>query len=258
MRSMVKLIPYKKRGNTVADQDTYLKLLSQALSDGAMFSLGVDGVELLDHLPTEVPASGLKIDTAWRMQDGGVFHLEYQSERESTLYRFLNYDVRLTTRYECAVRTVVLYHGAVHSAPSTLNLGTVRYQVENVYLAARDGDAELDVVERHLAADSWEAGDRLRLALALNMAVEDRTQTLERVLALVHRVPAPEETDLITAAVMALAESTLTDRERERLRKAFKMVNGVKNCRGTLSRRHCGRSHVRPGGRSTRRPAGDG
>ena len=67
----------------------------------------------------------------------------------------------------------------------------------------------------------------MRLALALNMAVRDRSQTFERVLDLVHRVPAPEETDLITAAVMALAESTLTNQERERLRKELKMVSKI-------------------------------
>ncbi len=192
-----------------------------------MFALGVDGVELVAHLPTEVPASGLRIDTAWRMRDGRVFHLEYQNDQESTLYRFLNYDVRLATRYQTGVRTVIVYHGAVRTAPSVLDLGTVRYQVDNVFLANLDGDAELDVVERHLATDSWEPGDRLRLALALNMAVEDRSYTFERVLDLVKRVPGPEETDLITSALMALAEPTLTKRERERLRKELKMVSKI-------------------------------
>ncbi len=145
----------------MADQDTYLKLLSEALPGDAMFALGVDGVELVAHLPTEA------------------------------------------------------------------DLGTVRYQVDNVFLANLDGDAELDVVERDLATDSWEPGDRLRLALALNMAVEDRSYTFERVLDLVKRVPGPEETDLITSALMALAEPTLGKRERERLRKELKMVSKI-------------------------------
>ena len=54
---------------------------------GALMSFGVDGVDLEDHLPTEMPPSALRIDTAWRMQDGSVFHLEYQKARESSLYR---------------------------------------------------------------------------------------------------------------------------------------------------------------------------
>ena len=211
----------------MAEKDTYLKLLSQTLSAGALMPFGIDGVDLEDHLPTEMPASALRIDTAWRMQDGSVFHLEYQNARESSLYRFLNYDTRLATRYETTVRTVVLYHGAVRSAPSTLNGGTIRYQVENVYLAEYDGDAELDRVEQHLTAGSWEPGDRLRLALALNMRVVNRSQTFERMLDLIHRVPGPEEIDLMMAAGMASAQSTLTDGERERLRKELKMVSKI-------------------------------
>ena len=70
-------------------------------------------------------------------------------------------------------------------------------------------------------------GDRLRLALTLNMRVVNRSQTFERMLDLIHRVPGPEETDLMMAAVMALAESTLTDDERERLRKELKMVSKI-------------------------------
>ena len=82
------------------------------------------------------------------------------------------------------VGTVIVYHGAVHTAPSVPDLVTVRYQVDNGFLAKLGGDAELDVVERHLAADRWEPGDSLRLAL--NMAAEDRSYTFERVLDLVH------------------------------------------------------------------------
>ena len=43
---------------------TRYNLLSEALSRGAMFALGVDGVELAARLPTEAPASGVRIDTA--------------------------------------------------------------------------------------------------------------------------------------------------------------------------------------------------
>ena len=104
----------------MADKDTYLKLLSQTLSGGAMFPLGVDGVELVDHLPTEVPAGGFKIDTAWRMQDGRVFHLEYQSERESPLYRMLNSDVRAWPRAmsaQCARWSCITARCAVRPVP---------------------------------------------------------------------------------------------------------------------------------------------
>jgi len=58
----------------VANQDIYWKLLTQGLSGGAMRAIGLDAVELAEALPTELPASALRVDTVWRMVDGRIFH----------------------------------------------------------------------------------------------------------------------------------------------------------------------------------------
>ncbi len=143
---------------------------------------------------------------------------------ESALYRFLDCD---TPSYALSDYGAHGHRISRHGAPSVLDLGNLRYQVENVYLGDLDGDAELDVVARHLATNSFEPGDRLRLALALNMVLQKRSQIFERVLDLVHRVPDQKETDLIASVVMAFAASTLTKRQRKRLRKELKMGSQV-------------------------------
>ena len=207
------------------EQDADLKTfsqISQILSDGALVIVGVGGVDLAP-LPAKVPTSPLVM--VWGMRDGSVLHLEYRNEPESDLYRLLDYDLRLATQYDTTVRTVVLYHSAVQSAPSTLDAGAIQYQVENVYLAERDGDTELDTIEQHLATGAWEPGDSLRLGVALNMRVQNRSQAFERVLDLIHRVPGPEETDMVAAAVIAFTGSSVTAGEGERLRKELKMVS---------------------------------
>ncbi len=73
----------------MARQDTLMKALAQSLSGGALEAVGVYGVELAEPLPTELPANALRIDMAWRMQEGQLFHLEFQSKRETDLHRFL-------------------------------------------------------------------------------------------------------------------------------------------------------------------------
>ncbi len=83
----------------MGNQDIYLKLLTQGLSGGAMRFLGVEGVELTESLPIELPAGTLRVDTVWRMVDGRLFHLEFQTSRESSLERFLEYDTRLVRRF---------------------------------------------------------------------------------------------------------------------------------------------------------------
>lgn len=209
----------------MATRDAWLKTLSQSLSGGAMEAIGVQGVELADPLPTELPAGALRLDYVWRMQDGCVFHLEYQDRREPTLHRFLEYDTRLARAHQAELRTVVLYHSAVRSAPDTLDIGTARYRVENVYLAQQDGDAALDAVERHLHAHEWDPEDRLRLALALAMDVREREWAFERVLRLVPQIPDEVERDLAISAVLALAGKNLDDEQRIRLRREWRTVS---------------------------------
>jgi len=173
----------------MAGEDLYLKILTQGLSNGAMQAIGVENVQLAEALPTVLPASELRADLVWRMVDGRIFHLEFQTEKESTLYRFLGYDVRLAERYQSPIRTVVLYHAGVTQAPDHMDLDSIHYQTENVCLTQLDGQAMLDVVAQHLAAHTWEPADRLRLVLALRMHADNRQALLERTLALLPQVP---------------------------------------------------------------------
>ncbi|WP_347401694.1 hypothetical protein [Alicyclobacillus mali (ex Roth et al. 2021)] len=205
-------------------QDSLLKALTHTLSGGALEALGVRGVETLEPFTTELPASTLRMDRAWRMANGDVFHLEFQDRRERTLHRFLEYDARLANQVKARIRTVVLYHAQVASAPQELDIGTAIYRVENVFLSALDGDGALDEVEAHLRVRRWEPADRLRLGLALSMRVEDRHQAMARVLNLLPRVPDDEERELVASAVLAFGDRALSDEDRRKLRKELKNV----------------------------------
>jgi len=209
----------------MAAKDTMMKALTRALSQGALEAIGVFHVELDAALPNELPANTLRLDTAWRMTNGQIFHLEFQSTPEMSLYRFLEYDARLAHAYETSVRTVVLYHGDTRWAPSRLHIGTAAYGVENVYLSMLNGEAALDTVSTHLQTGQWDAQDRLRLALALNMHVDQRSTALERVVSLVVAVPDAEERDLVVSAILVLGEAGLTDAQRTWIRKELRQVS---------------------------------
>ncbi|RIV22896.1 hypothetical protein D2Q93_08700 [Alicyclobacillaceae bacterium I2511] len=211
----------------MAGQDTIMKALTRSLSDGALDVLGVFNVELAEPMPTELPANTLRIDKAWRMQDGRVFHLEFQSSRETTLHRFLEYDARLARQHLTQIRTVVLYHAETSNAPSELDIGTAIYRVENVFLSQMDGDRALDEVSQHLKMRQWEPKDRLRLALALNMRVQDMSVTLNRVLELVSVVPDETEKDLVVSAIAALGDHSFSDQQRAHLRRELRKMSKI-------------------------------
>ncbi len=211
----------------MADQDTLMKALTRSLSGGALEAVGVHGVELTEPVPTELPATTMRMDAAWRMIDGRIFHLEFQSTREPNLYRFLEYDVRLAQHHTTQIRTVVLYHADTIHAPDALDIGTAQYHVENVFLSQLDGTQALTTVQAHLAAGRWEPPDRLRLALALNMHFSDRTDVLNTVLTLVSAVPSMTERDLVVSAMIILGNYALTGAERTRLRKELRKMSTI-------------------------------
>lgn len=202
-----------------------MKALTRSLSGGALDVLGVHGVELAEPFPTELPANTLRMDRVWRMMDGNLFHLEFQTKRESTLHRFLEYDARLANEHRVRIRTVILYHANVTSAPDELDIGTARYRVENVLLSRLDGEQTLDEVERHLRVGQWEPSDRMRLGLALNMRLEDQDKAFARVRELIPQVPDETERDLVVSAILVLGDQGLTEEQRALLRKELRKVS---------------------------------
>ena len=65
--------------------------------------------------------------------------------------------------------TIVLYTENINEGPTSLDIGTAIYQVENVYLNRLNGDEALAVMEHHLANATWTPQDRVRPAFAFHM-----------------------------------------------------------------------------------------
>ncbi|WP_234969431.1 RpnC/YadD family protein [Alicyclobacillus vulcanalis] len=202
-----------------------MKALTRSLSGGALDVLGVHGVELEEPLSTELPVNTLRVDRVWKMKNQDLFHLEFQTKRESTLHRFLEYDARLANEHRARIRTVVLYHANVANAPSDLDIGAAYYRVENVFLRNLDGDQALADVANHLRHGTWEPSDRIRLGLALNMRLVDQNRAFDRVRELIPQVPDEAERDLVVSAILVLGDQGLTEEQRAVLRKELRRVS---------------------------------
>ena len=109
--------------------DSAMKWAAETFRDVALDLLGlrasrITGVGSPD-LP-EVTVRGHVMDFLFRLEDGTNLHLEFQSA-PAVLRDFLLYDVLLFRRDGRPVRTVVVYTGAIESAPRTLDVGSVAY-----------------------------------------------------------------------------------------------------------------------------------
>lgn len=169
-------------------------------------------------------------DIVLELDDSTVFHVEFQTTREPELYRFLMYDVQLAMKFLRKVRTVILYIGDIHDAPAQLDIGTVKYSVENVYLMNFDGDAALDIVERHIMTGEWTEQDRIRLAFALHMRYsrQTRKEAFEKILEITKQIPDKYEQNYTIALILGLSGRSLTEEEQFCLKEALKMTDLIK------------------------------
>ena len=193
---------------------------------------GIPDVRVVRALPTELDIVEIRqefTDIVLELDDGQILHLEHQSTKEATLYRFLGYDAQLARVFQRPIRTVILYTEDIADGPLELDAGSIQYKVDNVYLARFDGERTLGIVERHLTEGSWTDEDRVRLAFALNMHYEGitRGEAFERVLALTTRLPNRVEQDYIAALILGLSGRNLTTRQEERLMEVLRMTHVV-------------------------------
>jgi predicted transposase/invertase (TIGR01784 family) len=195
--------------------------------------IGIADANIVRALPTELNQLIIRhrnTDIVLEQDDGNLLHLEFQTSKEPTLYRFAAYDFALAEHFLQKLRTVVLYTGNIKEGPTSLDIGTGTYQVENIYLNRLDGDEALAVVEQHLANATWTPQDRVRLAFAFHMHFEKHTQkeAFEEVLTLTRQIPDPEEQDYVVALILGLSGRQLKKNQEHQLKEMLKMTNVVR------------------------------
>jgi len=186
-------------------------------------------INITHAVPTELPIVEVRqgfLDFAWELDDRTFFHIEFQSSKEPDLYRFLLYDAHLSNRYRRSVRTAVLYTDGVKAAPDEMDLGGLRYRVDNIYLSERDGDAAIIRLEQHIDAGTWTADDRMELVFLAHMGHQSRTQEemWQKVRDLTLRLPDEAERSWIAIRVLGLSGRGIWNSESELLKEVLRTM----------------------------------
>ena len=207
-------------------KDVLSKYLFGAFPEDAFSALGWPGLHLTRALPTElIEVYQGTTDFVWESTDRSIVHIEFQAQKEPTLYRFLVYDALLAQRYHRPIRTLVLNIGPVTTAPEFLDSGSVRYTVDNLYLNRIDGEAVLALVTDHLATGHWTPEDRVRLAFAWHLRYDkhQKAPVFDRIVRLIQTIPDSQEQTRVTALLLGLSAPQLSAQQTQQLKEALKM-----------------------------------
>ncbi len=211
-----------------ASQDIVAKYLTAACAGEVLQVLGISDATVVRALPTELPRVVIRqslTDIVLETTTGKILHLEFQSTREPSLYRFFAYDVALAEAFRRPIRTLVLYTQPIAHPPATLAIGCATYHVENISLADVDGEAALETVATHLATHLWTPADRVRLAFAFHMRFSTiSTDTaFDRILELTQQVDR-EEQNYIAALILGFSGRQLSPEQTAQVLEVLKMT----------------------------------
>ena len=245
-----------------ASQDIVAKYLTSACAGDVLQVLGIPHAAVVRALPTEVPRVAIRqslTDIVLETSTGEILHLEFQSTREPSLYRFLAYDVALAEKFRRPIRTLVLYSQPIAQPPATLAIGCATYHVENISLAEVDGEAALAIVATHLAAHRWTPADRVRLAFAFHMrfSTVSTDEAFRRILELTRQVDR-EEQNYLAALILGFSGRQLSPEQTAEVLEVLEMTELLRTVeRNALKKgREQGREEGRQEGRQEGREEG--
>lgn len=126
------------------NNDIILKYMSEAFKDTALTFYGLDTPKIKAVIPTELPVlevSEEAMDFVFLLEDDTYLHLEFQTTKGyGNLKRFLLYDARLLKKSNKKIRTAVIYSADINNAENRLDAGSIKYNIENIFMKKYNGD----------------------------------------------------------------------------------------------------------------------
>ncbi|MBU5483364.1 DUF4351 domain-containing protein [Clostridium sp. MSJ-11] len=140
-------------------EDAVLKKAMEFFKDNAVKFFGID-TKIIAPAETEIKNIDIKTnytDYLFYTEDGSYLHFEFQTtNKKEDIKRFLYYDASLFYKKKRKIRTIVIYSADIEDVETSIDAGTIKYEVEAFYMKNLDGDEKLKRLE-----DKIERGDTL-------------------------------------------------------------------------------------------------
>ena len=211
--------------------DLVFKEAFSIFNNRSLAFLGIDLPPISSFLVTEIPeveTTDDMMDLNFRLEDGSILHIEEEmnlSKRD--LIRFAHYDLRLYHYYDAPVHTVVLTPADSSSGTKVLDIGSLQYNVLQIVLSDRDGDALLS--QMRAALEKGEPVNELELIfLPLMKSRLTKTELLRRTIDLEKELPEKELRNKVRELTLILADKIVDQKILDELWEELRMFKVVK------------------------------
>jgi len=207
--------------------------MSEAFKDVALDFYGLNTAKIKAVLPTELPVLDVSeeaMDFIFLLEDESYLHLEFQTTNKSeNLARFLLYDARLYKKDRKQIRTAVIYSGDIETAKDNIKIGSINYQVSNVYMKAFNGDEVfVDLQDKIVKKEILTDRDKLNLIfLPLMKSNVNKNEMAINTVELASKITDEEEKMLYIGAIIGISDKFIDKNYVLKLKERLKMTRVV-------------------------------
>ncbi len=214
------------------NNDIIMKCMSEAFKDAALDFYGLHTARIKAVIPSELPVIEVSeevMDFIFLLEDESLLHLEFQTtNKNENLTRFLLYDARLYKKDKKQINTAVIYSGDIEKAQNNINIGSINYQVSNVYMKAFDGDKIFsDLQEKVDLKVKLTERDRLNLIfLPLMKSSTDKNEMAINAVELASKVEVEDDDEkmLYIGAIVGISDKFIDKEYVLKLKERLKMT----------------------------------
>ena len=175
---------------------------------------------------SHIPIQRKTDDWLWETDDDSFLHFEFQSEyKRKDLSRFMISDAILHFNTGKPVKTIVVYSADAKETITTLDVGSIQYNVEAFYMSTLDGDKTYAEIKSKVDAGEPLTKQDLMSIVFLPMMKNsvDKITRFEQAISLSKEIPFVNEQAQIQAMIQLLAEKFVKDPEM--LQKLKELIN---------------------------------
>lgn len=212
------------------NNDIILKYMSEAFKDTALTFYGLDTPKIKAVIPTELPVlevSEEAMDFVFLLEDDTYLHLEFQTTKAyENLKRFLLYDARLHKKSNKKIRTAVIYSADINNAENRLDAGSIKYNIENIFMKKYNGDKIYLEIKRKIQ-QSIELSDLDKLNLIFLPLMNnstDKNESAVKAVELAKEIKDEEKRLFCIGALIGISDKFIDKEYVKKLKEVLKMT----------------------------------
>jgi hypothetical protein len=211
-------------------QDIIFKKMSELFKDETLKYYELNLPKIISVKPTELPVinvSDRNMDFVFELEDNSLLHLEFQTTwKKADLLRFAQYDIALYQKERRKINTVVIYSGKYESAENELDMGSIKYKVQQIFMIKYDGIKRYKEIKRKIEkGESLTDKDLMDLVfLPLMKNEKSEEEVTKEALELAIKIPDEDKKEAVIGSLLGFSDSYVRDEYLNKLKEVIRMT----------------------------------